>query len=70
MPRKKTFMLELSPAEHAFNKLYFVNMLTGAGIKYPDVATARVHSPSLAEIADKLSVPQLNYLIDRIESKL
>ena len=58
----------LTPADTAFNKLYFVNMFQPVGAKFATFNHAEMLSNRMAKIATKLSPSDLQYLISKIES--
>lgn len=59
---------ETDPYNSAFNKLYFVNMLSGDKNKASTFNEAMFDHPRLAALAEKIGPKELEFLIDRIEA--
>ena len=58
----------LTPSDSAFNKLYFVNLISGH--KFDTFFHAQLLHNTAAKIASKLPDKELDYLIKHIESIL
>ena len=56
----------MTPSDVAFNKLYFVNLVSGH--KFESFYHAKILQNRAALIADKLTGKELDYLIKQIEA--
>jgi hypothetical protein len=56
-----------TPSTIVFNKLTLVNLLAREGQQYPSYYEAAKTDPSICAIIEKLTPPQVELLIDRIE---